>query len=171
MQRFLQASFAALICAGAVLSGCQPRYGGETNAALEIPPAGSVRVVPAPVESGADRMRAGWSFIGAINWRTPAADSAGFSLAGTYPLNGSERGGCNVYEVYLVADRASGKWTATLHGSDGKTVTTSGALPAGKSVSDAVQLARNAPSTTLPLPADITLVTIDGKPLRVHLAR
>lgn len=151
---------------------CRPPYGGDANSALGVPPEGNVRVVTTKIAATSDTLHYKWSLIGATNWRKAAASGAELSLSDTYPLNSAtERGGCNVYEADLTADRATGKWRAILHGSDGTTVQSEGTLPTGKSATDATRITQDTPSVAVRLPADLTLALVDGTPLRVHIAR
>ncbi|RYG86000.1 MAG: hypothetical protein EON58_22250 [Alphaproteobacteria bacterium] len=153
-----------------VVAGCQPQYGGNTNTALGIPESGKVRVVATSLEAGANRLHYKWSFIGGTNWRKATAAGTDFALSDTYPMNSAkERGGCNVYEADLQADKTTGKWKTILHGSDGTTVSSEGALPdAGV---ESIRIQQDAPSAVKGLPARLTLAQIDGKPLRIQIAR
>ncbi|MBC7805119.1 MAG: hypothetical protein H7145_03105 [Akkermansiaceae bacterium] len=150
----------------------QPRIGGDMSALLGVPTSGNVRVVTTPIETGTDKLHYKWSLIGSSNWRKASGTGTDFVLSDTYPLNSAtERGGCHIYEADLTADKASGKWAVTLHGSDGTTVNTEGALPAGKPVSSAIQISQTAASARVGTPNNITLAQIDGKPLRLSVAR
>jgi hypothetical protein len=129
-----------------------------------------VRIVATPLENGADKLHYKWSFIGGTNWRKASANGTGFALSDTYPMNSAtERGGCNVYEADLQADKATGKWKAVLHGSDGTTVSSEGALPSNGV--EGIRIQQNADSAIRGLPTQITLAQIDGKPLRIEVAR
>ena len=164
---------AFVAAAGGVIVLLQPRLQGTSaNAATSIPDANSVRVVATPLESGANKLRVDWTFLGGANWSKAAATGNEFALSDTYPLNDvGRRGGCNTYYASLDADAATGKWTLLLHGSDGTTVQSGGVLPAGKSVADTVQIVQAAPSAVVGTPAQITLARIDGAPVRISVAR
>jgi len=155
-----------------IAAGCRLPYGGDTNAALGVPTLGNVRVVTTKITTTPDRLHYKWSLIGSSNWRKASAETTNFSLTDTYPLNSAtERGGCNVYEADLTAERAMGKWTMILHGSDGTTVRSDGTLPAGKSATDAVQIHQDLPSVAVRLPADLNLATVGETPIRLQIAR
>ncbi|MBC8137324.1 MAG: hypothetical protein H8F28_15700 [Fibrella sp.] len=160
----------------ALISGAyfamQPRIGGDGTTLLGVPNTGKVRVVSSKLETGSDKLHYKWSFIGSSNWRKASGTGTDFVLSDTYPLNSAtERGGCNIYEADLIADKASGKWMVTLHGSDGTTLNTEGALPADKSIQDAIRISQTAVSANVGTPSDITLAQIEGKPLRLSVAR
>jgi len=142
------------------------------NAALGVPAPGNVRVVTTKIEATPERLQYKWSLIGSVNWRAAAANGSDLSLSNTYPFNSTtERGGCNVYEADLTASKATGKWEATLHGSNGTTVHTSGDLPAGKSATDAVQIRQDTPSATIGLPTNLTIASVDNTEIHLNVAR
>lgn len=150
----------------------KPRMGGEGSELLAVPNTGNVRVVTNPIQNSADKIHYKWSLIGSSNWRKATGSGTEFALSDTYPLNSAtDRGGCNIYEADLIADQASGKWTITLHGSDDTTITTEGELPSGKSVKDTVRIVQTAKNTKMGTPNNVTLAQIDGKPLRLSVAR
>lgn len=150
----------------------QPRIGGDGSALLAVPNTGNVRLVTQPVKNGADELHYKWSLIGSSNWRKATGGGTEFALSDTYPLNSAtERGGCNIYEADLVASKASGKWTITLHGSDDTTVRSEGVLPADKSVEQAIRISHSAANAHIGTPNRITLAQIDGKPFRLSVAR
>ncbi len=158
--------------AGGAYVLAKPRIGGDRGALLGVPDAGNVRVVTTALQDGDDALHYKWSLIGSSNWRKATGTGTEFALSDTYSLNSAtERGGCHVYEADLFADKTSGKWTITLHGSDGTTIQTEGALPAGKSVRDVVRIAKTAASDSVGTPGTITFAQIDGKPFRLAVAR
>jgi hypothetical protein len=144
------------------------------DGALGIPSDGRVRIVATRVAQTADAVHWKWSVIGERNWTGVAAKETDLSLTGTYPLNdATRRGGCNVYEADLTAERAgkdgAGRWKLTLHGSNGSTETSEGDLPAGKTA-DAVKIVQDT-STVERLPAAIRLAEVDGRPVTLNIAR
>lgn len=150
----------------------QPKYGGVANAATSVPDPGKVRVLATPLESGADKIVAEWTFLGGANWNRATATGTDFALVETTPLNEVGRsGGCNTYYARLDADAATGKWTMTLHGSNGSTAQSGGDLPPGKSVAELVKIEQSAPMSVVGTPAQIVLARVGNVPVRVSLAR
>lgn len=149
-------------------TGCRraPRKQGS----LSIPTEGNVRIVSTKVEQTPNRLHWKWSVIGERNWREAKVSGLAASLNKTYSLNdATERGGCNIWETdFTVAD---GRWTLILHGSDGTTAKDEGMLAeGGADVSKAVEINQQEDRLTS-LPADLTLATVDGKPLTLHIER
>ncbi len=149
-------------------TGCRkaPRKQGS----LSIPTGGNVRIVSTKVEETQGGVHWKWSVIGERNWREAKVSGLAASLSKTYPLNdATERGGCNIWETDLSVD--DGKWTLILHGSDGTTSKDEGTLAAGSAdISRAVVISQQDDRLTS-LPADLTLATVDGKPLTLHIER
>ncbi len=146
-------------------SGC--RKAPRRDGVLSIPTDGNVRIVSREVDSASGHLHWKWSIIGERNWRKAGVVGTAASLTGTYPMNdATERGGCNIWEGDL--DVTDGRWTFTLHGSDGTTAKDGGTLAA--SAAQAVQIQQEDDKLTS-LPAELTLANIDGKPLTLRIER
>ena len=157
-----------LVTLVAVLAvGC--RKAPRRDGLLSIPTDGNVRIVSREVENAAGRLHWKWSIIGERNWRKANVTGTAAALTGTYPLNDTtERGGCNIWEGDL--DVTDGRWTFTLHGSDGTTAKDGGTLAAGADPAQAVRIQQEDDKLTS-LPAELTLANIDGKPLTFRIER
>ena len=156
-----------LTLASGLAMGC--RKAPRRDGLLSIPTDGNVRIVSREVENASGHLHWKWSVIGERNWRKAAVAGTVASLTGTYALNdATERGGCNIWEGDL--DVAEGRWTFTLHGSDGTTAKDSGTLAASTDLAQAVRIQQEDDKLTS-LPADLTLAAIDGKPLTLHIER
>ena len=149
-------------------TGCRkaPRKQGS----LSIPTDGNVRIVSTKVEETPSGLHWKWSVIGERNWREAKVSGLAASLTKTYTLNDTtERDGCNIWETDFTV--AGGKWTLILHGSDGTTAKDEGVLADGSAdVSKAVEI-RQQDDRLTSLPADLTLATVDSKPLTLHIER
>jgi hypothetical protein len=166
-----------------VTTGChsQPPPAHE----LDIPPIGSVRIIARQIEQTDRRMHWKWSLIGERNWSRAATTGTDLTLANTYPINDPEtRGGCNIWECDLVVERAEApggaasgaggaglEWSATLHGSDGVTAKSGGPLPGDPHALDDAVSIRQSDDTDARLPADVTLATVGGHPVVLHIAK
>jgi hypothetical protein len=108
--------------------------------------------------------------IGERNWREAGVSGTAAALTSTYPLNdATERGGCNIWETDLTV--SEGRWTLVLHGSDGTTAKSEGTLAAGSTdLSKAVEI-RQENDRLISLPADLTLATVDDKPVTLRIER
>jgi|GEM_PF-1107128 len=169
----LAASFALL------LGGCRGRDAEGGGRSLGIPAPRKVRVIARRVAQTPDVVHWKWSLIGERNWRKPEAQEMGLSLSDTYPLNStSERGGCNIWEVDVTVRRDGGaasapvRWEAVLHGSNGDTARSGGTLDAGKSSGSLANTLhiRQDRDAVVRLPANLTLATLDGRPVTLRVA-
>ncbi len=119
-----------------VVSGCRPNAVG--TGPLAIPAANAVRlIVGASAPISADHAQWTWSVLGERNWTITTAHDTQLTLGGSYPLNDVKHyHGCNTWNCDLTVDRDrahpdQAAWTLTLHGSNGKTAVTRGAMPLG----------------------------------------
>jgi len=155
------------------LTGCHRRAADEHE--LDMAKEGTVRIVSRQIEKTDRHVHWKWSLIGERNWRKASASGTDLTLADTYPLNDpSNRGGCNIWECDLEAERTDTavNWTATLHGSDGDTATTKGTIPASGTgdIDASVPILLDQDSTPK-LPAEVRLASLGDKPLILHVAQ
>jgi len=174
------AAAAATAIAALLTSGCVRQEGAGTSVSpLSIPPEGRVRVLARRITHQPDRVHWKWSLIGERNWRGATASGTDLALAQTYPLNSTtERGGCNIWEADLSVRRtAEGalRWDAVLHGINGVTARSGGTLDpkgnGGATSPDSALRVRQDSDAVVRLPADLTVATLDGKPVTLRVAR
>jgi hypothetical protein len=156
--------------------GCRGGDPAGGKGTLAIPPRDSVRIVSRKIEQTPDRLHYKWSVIGERNWIEARAAAGQLSLAKTYPLNTtSQRGGCNIWECDLTAERdaaaATVRWTTLLHGSIGTTVRDAGTAPdAGGGPTSVVRVDLDR-DTVERLSADLTLAHVGDTPIRLRIER
>ena len=166
------AALSLAVLSFALLAGCRK---ASKEHVLDMPSAGTVKVLSRQIERSDRRLHWKWSLLGERNWTTPTAAKTDFRLADTYPLNDpTHRGGCNVWECDLIAETGTNgvTWTATLHGSDGATVRSGATLPlkSGVNLEDVVSIRLDRDDIPS-LPADISLASLGDQKLTLHVAK
>lgn len=172
--RFLRASFAVagalLLCFGAGCPSPQLQTGGRGS--LSIPQSGSVRIVATEIQSTDTTRQFKWTIIGERNWTRAEAKNGVLSLGATYPLNTvGRRDGTNIWEADVMAkvQGDSVAWETRLHGIHGVTVKEAGqASLGGRAFADVFQV-RQSQGVVPSLPADLALVRIGERDLRLKI--
>jgi hypothetical protein len=156
--------------------GCHPGAATGEQGSLASPPQGNVRIVTRKIEQTTDKVHWKWSLIGERNWTDARAAGGQMSLEKTYPLNStSQRGGCNVWECDLTAERGAAPgsvhWTAVLHGSVGTTVRDEGTVPDPGGGPTALVRIEMDHDTVERLPTDLTLADVGGTWIHLRIDR
>lgn len=163
-------------CLSSAIFGC--RRDLTSNGPLSIPPANTIRLIPGihGVETP-DRANWTWSILGERNWTAPSANGARATLGDSYPLNDVKRQhGCNTWncDLTVIRDRArteQADWTLTLHGSNGMTARSAGAVPLnGGDVAGVTRIEADRAST-VDLPATFVLAHLGGTDITLKIEK
>ena len=167
----------ALCAALIVLAGCS--RGGSAAGKAGLPASGQVKVVATKIREDADHFSWLWTIVGERNWTQPTASSGEMRLSGSHPLNSREKsGGTHIWEARVTVEpskagsRSSYVMQVHLRGTNANVASSGMSIELGSGATVAsVARAIQADSTTVSLPATLTLATVARREIKLKIDR